>query len=479
MSAKDTVIAKGTVDTTDSGSGTEGVLKEKEIGKEYGTDDFKGAARDTVCACTCDIGCNCKCTCRDHCVCRLSLCDKQCGTRVSRNLVVSIDGTSNQFGLYNTNVVELHSRVVPSGNQSKYYNCGIGTYVPYDVKMSFKYWWQRVDNLIDLAFAWNFKHIILEAYRWLSRTYQPGDKIFFFGFSRGAYQVRALAGMIETVGLVHAGNEALIPLSVPITLDANKIAPNFKRTFSWDVQVHFVGVWDTVSSVGVVRGQPLPLTWSANHMCAFRHALALDERRVKFQPEYIHGGSFKDPDPNKPSNPNVKEVWFAGTHSDIGGGIKENPTLDLSSVPLLWMENEAVSAGLRLLPRKEAGVWDMKKLDAFPSLTRGWWPLEYMHLTRLSYKDSTDVTTTPNYGAGRIIVPGQRIHITVAFKNADYRPQATFREHGTGVESWKSFVGKDTETADFDWTRQFENLVEMNLFDASFTFEAVQKLKNI
>ncbi|KAJ7145898.1 hypothetical protein C8R44DRAFT_600123 [Mycena epipterygia] len=401
--------ANTTRDKTNSRT-EDSVPKEKEIDLkvEHGLGgDLKGPAR--VCGCACDISCNCKCTCRDHCVCRRSPCDKKCGTRVSRNLVVSIDGTSNQFGFYNTNVVALHGRVVPSDNQSKYYNCGIGTYVPDDAKTSFKSWWQWVDSLVDLAIAWNFKKIILDAYRWLSSTYQPGDKIFFFGkcFSRGAYQVRALAGMIKTVGLVHKGNEALIPFAYEICLekhkgkptpDAQQIAENFKKTFSWDVQIHFVGVWDTVTSVGIVRGQPLPLTWSADHICAFRHALALDECRVKFQPEYIHGGSFEpeDSDPVKPSNPpNIKEVWFPGTHSDIGGGIQKNLKLNLSSTPLLWMENEAVSAGLRLLPRESGGAWDMKDLKedtSHPSLTGLWWLIEYLPLTRLSYQNYKDLT---------------------------------------------------------------------------------------
>ncbi|KAJ6527403.1 hypothetical protein B0H19DRAFT_859674, partial [Mycena capillaripes] len=124
-----------------------------------------------------------------------------CGLRTSRNLVVSIDGTSNQFGDHNTKVVELHSRILddPSAEQLTYYNCGIGTYVPRRTK-TFKYWRQRFDNIVDLAIAWNFETIIIKAYRWLCNEYHPGDKIFLFGFSRGAYQIRTLAAMIEKAG---------------------------------------------------------------------------------------------------------------------------------------------------------------------------------------------------------------------------------------------------------------------------------------
>ncbi|KAJ7512833.1 hypothetical protein B0H11DRAFT_1698006 [Mycena galericulata] len=341
-------------------------------------------------------------------------CDGQCGSRVSPNLVVCIDGTSNQFGVHNTNVVELHSRVGVDelDDQCKYYNCGIGTYVPSKTKTSWKYWRQRIDNTIALAFAWNFKDTVLKAYRWLSQTYIPGDKIFLFGFSRGAYQVRTLAAMIQRVGLVHPGNEELISFAYEIYEERHKgekaeqIAQNFKITFSRDVRIHFVGLWDTVSSIGLVRGKPLPLTWSAEHICIFRHALALDERRVKFLPEYVGGGGsirssakgilpLDSTSPISRIGPDVKEVWFAGTHSDIGGGIKKNLELNLSSVPLLWMENEATSAGLRLKPRASGGAWKMSELgqdDVHESL-RGFWRLiEHFPVKRLSFKNPTELT---------------------------------------------------------------------------------------
>ncbi|KAJ7321103.1 hypothetical protein DFH08DRAFT_640331, partial [Mycena albidolilacea] len=324
---------------------------------------------------------------------RSSPCEGKCGTRVSRNLVVSLDGTSNQFGPNNTNVVALHSRVRRDADQKKYYNCGIGTYVPYRNKWSWKYWLQKLDNALDLAFALKFKDIILKAYRWLSETYQPGDNIYFFGFSRGAYQVRTLAGMIETIGLIDTGNEELIPFAYELYSErykgveyASDIAANFKRTFSRDIRIHFVGVWDTVSSIGVFRGKPLPLTSSATHICTFRHALALDEHRVKFLPEYVDGGSSATSTSGENSLPiDVKEVWFAGSHSDM----YQNVSLNLSSVPLLWMESEAEVAGLRLEPRASGGVWnleDLRRHDGHESLRGAWKPMEYLPLNRLSFQ---------------------------------------------------------------------------------------------
>ncbi|KAJ6570950.1 hypothetical protein DFH09DRAFT_916844, partial [Mycena vulgaris] len=445
--AADPVNATAPDNTKKGGlSRNEAILNEKDVekGKNRGDQRDRPARK---CGCACDIKCNCKCTCacRDHCVCRIRPCDGNCGSRVGRNLVISIDGTSNQFGIYNTNVVELHSRILSesSANQNKYYNCGIGTYVPQEAKASWKYWSQRVNNMVDLAIAINFKDIILKAYKWLSQTYLPGDKIFIFGFSRGAYQVRTLAAMIEKVGLVDSGNEEMIPLCVPSVVsvsrlilsdEAEEIATHFKNTFSRDVRVHFAGLWDTVSSVGLVRGKPLPLTWSAKHICIFRHALALDERRVKFLPEYVAGGGSSPASVNGAPEPSsaggsdttlwdVKEVWFPGTHSDIGGGIKKNVKLNLSSVPLLWMENEATSAGLRLRPRAAGGRWNMSELhqdDVHESLQGFWQLIEHIPLKRLTYKDPDGVTRTPHRGNGRVIVPGQRIHVSVAFKSKGY-----------------------------------------------------------
>ncbi|KAJ7079040.1 hypothetical protein C8R43DRAFT_910220 [Mycena crocata] len=355
------------------------------------------------CACFDDCSCQCTCACKDHCVCRKP-CDKNCGARSLRNLVVSIDGTSNQFGIDNTNVVELHSRIDAKADQIKYYASGIGTYVPEEAHLSFKYVGQWIDHVFDLAIASHFKNTILQAYKWLSQMYQPGDKIFIFGFSRGAYQARVLAGVIEKVGLVDPGNEAIIPLCVSFVPGisatnrrvSDQITMNFKNACAREVRVHFAGLWDMVSSVGVVRGKSLPLTSSAEHICSFRHALALDERRVKFLPEYVADGASSQLGGSKLALSNVKEVWFPGTHSDIGGGIKENLHLNLSSVPLLCMENEATTAGLRLGPPKPGGEWettDLTQNDMHESLRCFWKLPEYLPLKHSSYKPGQKATT--------------------------------------------------------------------------------------
>ncbi|KAH7335440.1 hypothetical protein B0J17DRAFT_695947 [Rhizoctonia solani] len=222
---------------------------------------------------------------------------------------MSISSNAQPRNLVNTNVIKLYECLRKDDSQRTYYSSGVGT----------------------SAKPWKLEKVITNAYRWLADNYQDNDRIFLFGYSRGAYQVRVLAAMIECVGLIHAGNLQQIPLCVPL-VPAIQIftdgdigdslqnecqclatllqkVGNFKRMFSRNVRVYFLGAWDTVSSVGIIRGELLPLTTSNQHIVHFRHALALDERRVKFLPEHAT-------DSSTVAN-TAKEVWFIGSHSDV------------------------------------------------------------------------------------------------------------------------------------------------------------------
>ncbi|KAJ7135946.1 hypothetical protein C8R44DRAFT_952508 [Mycena epipterygia] len=318
-----------------------------------------------------------------------------------RNLILSFDGTSNQYGNKNTNVIELYARIIKNDSQLTYYNSGIGTYAKPSWR-SYKYWKQVIDNQIDLAIAWNFERGVLAGYRWLSNHYRPGDKIFLFGFSRGAHQIRTLAAMIAKVGLILPGNEEQIPFAYELYADLKshsnkgydrkKSANFFKATFCQNnVRIHFLGAWDAVSSIGIVRGKSLPGTTTLNRkICFFRHALALDERRVKFLPEYIRGGeSYVEQRPDGTiTEPRVKEVWFAGSHSDIGGGVRINDKLNNADVPVLWMGHEALRAGLRIQGAPGDWKWQkLKKSKATESLTGVWRFFEYLPVKHLTYTD--------------------------------------------------------------------------------------------
>ncbi|TFK47523.1 hypothetical protein OE88DRAFT_1636153 [Heliocybe sulcata] len=359
----------------------------------------------------------------------------ECGCLESgRNLVVCIDGTANKFdtkAIKSTNVVQLYSSLVKNEEQLTYYNSGIGTYATPSFK-SWSWWKQVIGHKIDLAIAWRFEKIIIGAYQWLSEEYKDGDRIYLFGFSRGAYQVRALSAMIDKVGLIHKGNQAQIPFAYELYASIDESKPHadsssvpmemhFKTTFSRDVRVHFVGAWDTVSSVGIFQGKDVPFTaCGMKHVCCFRHALALDERRVKFQPEYVSGGLHKvEERPGKPAEkearkysvPHVKEVWFPGSHSDIHIGL-----------PLQWMSREARNAGVRFrLFGTEGQALGLAKFHE--SLTAAWKLLEYLPIKRRLYNDSNSATWWPNRGNGRQIVPGQMIHKSV-YDDLKYVPLA-------------------------------------------------------
>ncbi|KAG9091455.1 hypothetical protein FS749_016530 [Ceratobasidium sp. UAMH 11750] len=369
-----------------------------------------------------------------------------------RNLIVCIDGTSNKYGDKNTNVVELHSHIKKSDMQLTYYTSGVGTYAKPSWRSPSYYFGKKVDHGVDLLIAWNFEKVVIAAYRWLSNSYLPGDRIFLFGFSRGAYQIRALAGMIATVGLMFPGNQEQIPFAYelyskylggpidmasaimarnrsarvhdPVELSERKVN-NFRMTFSRpEVGVHFLGAWDTVSSVGIRRGKLLPLTNRCEHIKYFRHALAMDERRVKFMPEHIERSRNGEVDDN-----HIKEVWFTGTHSDIGGGNIRNIDLNRGAEPLVWMMNEAEKAGLVVDPTNLGQ--DVKTARIVPSLTLGWWIFELLPLTRLS-SDGLSTTNRPHLGRGRRIPEHHKIHYSVLanrlqLKDPVYKPRATFK----------------------------------------------------
>ncbi|KAJ6582881.1 hypothetical protein DFH09DRAFT_911782, partial [Mycena vulgaris] len=171
--------------------------------------------------------------------------------------------------------------------QLTYYSCGIGTYVS-GSPGTFKHWLQRLDNTVELAIGGNFKKIVGRAYRWLCEQYQPGDRIFLFGFSRGAYQVRALVAMITKVGLVNAGNQELMTSSVSCLFNCSvadvRALKIFKDRFFRDIKVHFVGAW----YLSRIHHFPSP----AEHVCIFRRALALDEHRVGVLPADAGGGKW-------------------------------------------------------------------------------------------------------------------------------------------------------------------------------------------
>ncbi|KLO10064.1 hypothetical protein SCHPADRAFT_878628 [Schizopora paradoxa] len=203
-----------------------------------------------------------------------------------RTVVICFDGTGDEFDMNNSNIVQFFS-VLKKGDRKRqivYYQSGIGTYTIPQVATKL---YTATSKTLDLCFAKYLNFHVMGGYKFLMENYKEGDRICIFGFSRGAYTARALAGMIHKVGLLPAGNEQQVPFAYKMYRQDTELGWKqsvlFKKTFSIDVDIEFVGVWDTVASVGIIP-QTLPFTKSNNAIKTFRHALSLDEHRVKFTP---------------------------------------------------------------------------------------------------------------------------------------------------------------------------------------------------
>lgn len=196
-----------------------------------------------------------------------------------RKLILCFDGTNHQYAATNTNVVKLYSMLDRNDEeQLAYYQPGIGTRLPAGVWGRVRRW---VLRKLDLSIAFLLKDHVCNGYRFLMRHYRPGDEIFIFGFSRGAYTARVLAAMLYKVGLLTKGNEELIPFAWRMYRHERnyRTSFSFRRTFSRQVRVRFLGLWDTVSSIGWAWDpQHLQYTRQNRIVDAVRHAVALDER---------------------------------------------------------------------------------------------------------------------------------------------------------------------------------------------------------
>lgn len=266
-----------------------------------------------------------------------------------KRLVVCCDGTWNTPDSQTITNVEKIARTVqgdpaPTGgvHQLVYYVSGVG---------GGRY---AADKLLGGAFGFGLFHQVIACYRFLAQNYEPDDEIFIIGFSRGAYTARSVAGMVGRVGLLTTLSLVREKLPAAVHLYQRRDLPEgafgagvdeFKKDHCHPAGITFLGVFDTVGALGVpgfMRHAPQfhDVQLSAQ-VARARHALAVDETRMKFAPTFWEA-------PNGPpgastSDPRVKQVWFEGAHSDVGGGYLET---GLSDTALLWMAREAHDAGL-------------------------------------------------------------------------------------------------------------------------------------
>ena len=210
------------------------------------------------------------------------------------------------------------------------------------------------DRMLGGAFGFGLFHNVIACYRFLAQNYEPGDEIFIIGFSRGAYTARSVAGMVARVGLLTKLSlvEERLPEAVHMYQRTDMpegafgaSVEEFKHDHCHAATVHFLGVFDTVGALGVpgfMRHAPrFHDVQLSDRVLRARQALAVDETRLKFAPSFWEApqGSVDAPT----EDDRVKQVWFEGAHSDIGGGYHDT---GLSDTTLLWMAREAHDAGL-------------------------------------------------------------------------------------------------------------------------------------
>jgi uncharacterized protein (DUF2235 family) len=340
-----------------------------------------------------------------------------------KRIVVCADGTWNrpERDLENdhpTNVLKLARAIKPMAGrtpQHVFYDWGIGSY------------YARVTGG---ATGKGINKNIMDAYRHIIQNYTPGAEIFLFGFSRGAYTVRSLCGLINNCGILRRPNARRIQQAFDYyKRESGPYRPHgakseaFRRAHSYpSAQIAFVGVWDTVGALGIPFSVMGLLDASdefydrrlCSNVQVARHALAIDERRIDFEPTIWRARDDLD----------LQQVWFAGSHADVGGGHAPDPNGDvIADIPMRWLVREAKRAGLVTEPHLTRGL--------------GRNPVARTHRSRRHiYRLRKERLRNIDHGQGPV-----RIHRSVKqrwYQDPDYRPPnlASFIERN----GWRKVV---------------------------------------
>ncbi|MEQ6247633.1 DUF2235 domain-containing protein [Sulfitobacter sp. HNIBRBA3233] len=306
-------------------------------------------------------------------------------------IAIFCDGTWNSPTMKQTTHVRcLYEKTAKTNAQHTAYFEGVGT--GKDAPNIFS---RAIMKLGGGAFGWGLNENIKRAYAYLCDTYEPGDEIYIFGFSRGAYTARSLAGMVRKCGILEDVTDDALdtafrlyrkpgienhPDALRILKERRRLSPrvatsradmDWRAVTPWDgdpaeftkIEITYLGIWDTVGSLGIpapVLG-PVANLWNAKYkfhdtmlssmVKAARHAVALDERRVFYKPALWdnleasrdHPGLNRgDRTPDRP----YQQVWFTGTHSIVGGSAEK--ARKLTGQSLAWVAEGAQQAGLEI-----------------------------------------------------------------------------------------------------------------------------------
>lgn len=352
---------------------------------------------------------------------------------IEKNLVVCADGTGNSFDTNESNVARL-VKCLELGRvdeQLVFYDQGVGTR-PSSARAARAFkdashrpgltvldeptfgWWPAttIARVLGLGFGYGLKENIRQLYEALAGAYVSDERtpIFLFGFSRGAFTVRALAAFICRCGLLPRDRLACFPMAYEAFFEERhreRMTPDARHAFdarvarfrhdngARDCGIRFLGIWDTVKSYGFIYPKSLPHLRHNPGVGTVRHAVALHERRSYYQ--LTSWGGVDHPlyeDTHPGDSTDVKEVWFAGSHSDVGGGFSP-PRNGLARAPFEWMVRQAQGYGLHVSGAGLDGVLKEfgTELALNESLRGGWWIAELL----------------PRFELENIPFPGQRV----------------------------------------------------------------------
>ncbi|MGV0814557.1 DUF2235 domain-containing protein [Mycolicibacterium boenickei] len=272
---------------------------------------------------------------------------------MAKRLVVCCDGTWNTPDQKTdgkptpTNVAKVAMALAPRDHRGReqrlYYHRGVGT--------------TRTERLLGGAFGAGLFRDVCDTYRFVVQNYEPDDELFFFGFSRGAFTARSTAGLIRNSGVLRRENADQVDQAFALYRDRKRSshprsveATLFRKMYSHEPPVRFLGVWDTVGALGIpMSGWRLVNLFNRRYefhdtdlsstVGEAYQALAIDEKRGPFVPAVW---SQSDPPP-PPDKQRLEQVWFSGVHCDVGGGYADHR---LSDIALCWMLEKARGAEL-------------------------------------------------------------------------------------------------------------------------------------